>query len=71
MASHQRKAIENILEEARHSGWEIVYNSKHYKLYPKDKTKPVIILAATPGNARGLKNVLSILKKSGLNTNNI
>lgn len=37
----------------------------HFRIYPPDKTKDIVHTPSSPGDYRGLKNLISVLRKAG------
>lgn len=48
-----------------HQGWKIVVGRKHIKAIPPDKSKPIVVISATPSDHRAWQNTLARLRKSG------
>lgn len=65
MANGQSKEIRTICRIAKNQGWEVGMTKKcHVKLIPPGGGTP-IISALTPSDWRGIKNLISRLRKHG------
>jgi hypothetical protein len=68
MARGLAKDTKRVLDQIRETpGWRVEKGGGgHWKVYPADKTKPMITVADTPSEMRGYQNMLSQLKRAGL-----
>lgn len=48
-------------------GWRVERtNSSHIRFVPRDKRMRIVVTASTPSDPRGIRNLTSDLKRSGL-----
>ena len=59
--------IKTILKALQQQGWVVKFGGSHYKCYPPDKTKAMVVIASTPSDHRAWKNILGFLRRSGFN----
>lgn len=61
---HQYK---ELMDACREQGWELEQTTKgHYKAYPPDKTKGLVVFSISRANHRSYKNALAQLVGAGL-----
>ncbi len=62
--------LNRILEELARQGWRIQKaGSGHWKCFPPDRTKPMVVLSGTPGTQGSLRMAIHRLKRSGFRWN--
>lgn len=62
------KELDGYVLAAQKAGWRIEQSAgKHQVVYPADPTKPPVTIPRSISDHRGLANVRSYLRKSGLN----
>lgn len=62
--------LKDLKKLAEQQGWTVEpTKGAHWKFTPPDKTKQAVILAGTSVSRCGLRNAMSLLKRSGLNLN--
>lgn len=59
--------IKTLLKALELQGWRVVFGGGHYRCFPPDKTKPMVVIASTPSDHRAWKNILGFLRRSGFN----
>lgn len=60
------KDLRVIIEALLDQGWRIEKgNGGHIKAYPPDKTMPIVVMASTPSDARAIKNIRAMVRRSG------
>jgi len=59
------KEINEMLAKVESQGWRIEKGKNHIKAIPADKTRPIVVLAATPSDHRAVMNVRAQLRRSG------
>lgn len=59
------KDLKAWIQAAEAAGWRIEHK-KHYKFYPADPSKQLVIVSATPSDRRTRLNERALLRKSGL-----
>ncbi len=59
--------LKELKRLAEQQGWRVEpTKGAHWRFVPPDKTKPAIIMAGTSVSRSGLRNAISLLKRSGL-----
>lgn len=67
MHARHNAAYRPIFEAAHAQGWRVERTpGGHFRAVPPDKTKPIIVLAGTPSDARAIKNDVARLRRAGL-----
>lgn len=61
-----KRTPEALVKLAKGQGWRVEPSKKGWKLYPEDKTKPVVLIHRTPSDHRWFANTVSQLRRSGL-----
>ncbi|MFY9586749.1 MAG: hypothetical protein WAT66_04760 [Actinomycetota bacterium] len=51
---------------ARQPGVRVVEGTKHYKVFPADKTKAMVRIPRTPSDWRSLENCKAELRRAGI-----
>ena len=59
------KDTEELVRKLRKQGWTVDGSGRHYKAYPPDKSKPMVVFAKTPSDQRAFANTKSALRRSG------
>lgn len=65
MSTSMRKQIEGIMESLERQGWKVRSGAKHWVVYPADKSQSPVVVPKNPSDPRGVKNVISELRKRG------
>lgn len=60
-----KKLIKELLKELYRQNFRVRFNSKHYVMYPPNKTKSVITISASPSDNNAVRAIESDLKKVG------
>lgn len=61
------KEIDALVLACQQAGWRIERSAgKHAVVYPKDPTKPPVVIPRSISDWRGLNNFKSYLRKGGL-----
>lgn len=63
--SDYKKRLNDFASQARDQGWDVEPTTNHIKFIPPDKSKPLVIAAATTTDHRAAANLLSQLRRSG------
>jgi hypothetical protein len=58
------KEVQDLIRKLQEQGWRIE-EGKHYKAFPPDTTKPMVVIPKTPSDHRSLKNTIAQLRRSG------
>lgn len=59
--------VKDLKRVAEQQGWRVEPSKGgHWKFFPPDKTKQMVVLAGTSCSRVGLRNAISLLKKNGL-----
>jgi hypothetical protein len=67
MAKGLTKDINKLVDQARFTpGWRVEHGGSHWKIYPADKTKPMVVAPVSPSDMRSLQNMKSQLRRAGL-----
>lgn len=67
MSKDSKQQITNILAAVEAQGWRWeLRKAGHYVIFPIDKTKPQIVMPATPSDHRSIPNTISLLRRAGL-----
>lgn len=61
------KELKDLLKALRAAGWR-VEDSRHFRCFPPDVTKPIVVIAKTPSDRRTWQNMLALLRRSGFDT---
>jgi hypothetical protein len=60
------KEIKQLVRKLEQQGWRVeLGGGGHYKAFPPDVTKPMVTFASTPSDHRALRNIISMLRRSG------
>ena len=60
------KQLKALIKTARDQGWRVERRSKHYLLFPRDRSMPPIMVPTTPSSHRTPANTIARLKRAGL-----
>jgi hypothetical protein len=60
-----RKLVKQIIILLRERGWRIEMGSKHYKIYPPDRSKRGMALPCSPSDRRAVYNMLTEIRARG------
>lgn len=60
------KAMGSIVALAEANGWRVERRRKATLMYPADKALSPVVVHATPSDGRAIRNLLSELRKRGL-----
>lgn len=60
--------IKELVKAARKAGWDVRQSRRnsHWRFTPPNPDHPPIFTAATPSDARAVKNAAAILRRAGL-----
>lgn len=60
-------SLKEVLKAARDAGWKVTMTGGgHWRLVPPDLSQPMVHTGSTPSDHRAVKNLVSQLRKSGL-----
>jgi hypothetical protein len=67
MSSNDRKDLEELFDRAKAQGWTVERTMKsHFKLYPPDPTKPMVVCSGTPSNPKSAMTItIGRMRRSG------
>lgn len=57
--------INDLIDTVVEQGWRVEKGRKHVKVYPPDKSRPIVTIPSTPSDRRAVANVRSQLRRSG------
>lgn len=61
-----KKDLRKLLRQLTSQGWRCEQaGGGHLKLFPPDKSKPMVTLPISPGDHRSWKNTVATLRRSG------
>lgn len=68
MANNYKTDIKKLVKDLERAGWRIeIGRSSHYKCWPPDKTKRMVVISLTPSDRRALQAIKHDLRHSGAN----
>lgn len=59
------KDLRKIVKRLEKQGWRVEHGKTHTKLFPPDKTKPIVVVPNTPSDHRSLRNSIAQIRRSG------
>lgn len=66
MSPMSDRVVQEIVGKLVAQGWRIEGgHGRHYKAFPPDPSKPMVVFAATPSDWRSMRNAISQLRRSG------
>jgi hypothetical protein len=60
------REFRSLVAQARDAGWGVRTTGRHVKLVPLDPTKPLIPVASSASEVRGVRNFRAQLRRAGL-----
>lgn len=60
-----KRSILSLLHELQRQGWQVRRGSKHYVVYPADKTKRCFTISVSPSDRNAERQIMRELRMSG------